>query len=227
MYDDESMRAVFDAVSAAVPGDRMRTPVQHIAAAARSRRRMRGLAGLAGTGIAAAVGVAFALPAAGAGHSAPTVQAGDRAPTVLGGTATLDGWTVHTEADGTVILTMFQLINKRALQRALAAHGVPAIVYAGTTQCSEADGETAPGGMRVFKPSTIVVHGRREAALDINRSAMPPRTEVLFSIVTNKAGVVTGGIGSELIYDGAPVACTPLFVPPAGSTPLATPPPKN
>jgi hypothetical protein len=218
MYEDEGMREVLDAVSAAVPGDRMRTPVQHIAAAARSRRRMRGLAGLAGTGIAVAAGVALALPAAGAGHGAPAA---------LGGTATLDGWTVHTEANGTVTLTMFQLINKMALQRALAAHGVPAVVYAGTTECSEADGETAPGGMRVFKPSTIVVKGRREWALDINRSAMPPRTEVLFSIVTNKAGIVTGGVDSELIYDGSPVACTPLFVPPAGARPLATPPPKS
>jgi hypothetical protein len=207
MYDDDSMREVLDAVRAAVPEDRMRTPVQHIASAARSRRRRRGLAGLAGTGLAVAAGVALALPAMGAGHSTPAAGAGHRAPAARASTAELTGWTVRTEANGTVVVTVAQLGNKAELQRVLAEHGIPAVVYAGPKECDVADSEVALGG-RAMKPSTSVIDGRSQMVLDIKPSAMPRGTEMLFNIVTNKAGVVRGG-GGELIYDGAPVTCTP------------------
>ena len=219
MNDDVNTREVLDVVKAAVPAVRMHTPVQHIASAARSRRRRRGLAGLTGTGLAVAVGLVLGLSAAGAGHSAPGAQAGS---------ARLAGWTVRTNADGTVTVTLRQLMDQAALQQVLAAHGIPAIVHAGVTMCQEADGDGPPGLQRVVSRPHVAgtYHGWRSLEIDIRPAAMPSGSKLLFNIMLDQDGVV-GSVGSELIYAGAPMEC--LTPPPPSTAPsqVLTPPAKG
>ena len=109
MSDDEATREVLGAVKAAVPDIRMHTPVQHIVSAARSRRRRRGLTTLAVSGLVVAVGLTLGLSTPGSGRSTPGAQPyGPK----------LAAWTVRTGPGGAVTLTLRQLANAAALQRA-------------------------------------------------------------------------------------------------------------
>jgi hypothetical protein len=92
---------------------RMVVPVEAVVARGQSirRRRLRTITGAAVAGAAASVLVILAiLPG---NHTAP-VQ--------------LTAWTVITEPNGTVAVTIRDLRDPAGLQRALQAHGVPAIV---------------------------------------------------------------------------------------------------
>ena len=199
MNDDEATREVLGAVQAAIPDACMHTPVQHIVSTARSRRRRRGLGQLAAFGIVVAVGLAVGLSFAGVGRSAPAVhQDGSK----------LAAWTVRTGPGDLVTVTLRQLGNAAALQRVLAAHGVPAIVRVGDSICGERDGRTLRGLFRVVSPP----QGSHPIVIHIRPAAMPSRSTLVFSI-TRVSGVVKY-TGLELIRAGAPVSC---LRPPAGS----------
>jgi hypothetical protein len=190
--DDEMTREVLGAVKAAIPDARMHTPVQHIVSTARSRRRRRGLARLAAFGLVVAVGLTVGLSFAGAGKSAPAVHQGG---------SKLAAWTVRTGPDGIVTVTLRQLGNASALQRVLAAHGVPAIVRLGDSICGERDGRPLRGLSRVVSGP----QGSHPIVIHIRPAAMPSRSKLLFSI-TRVSGVVKY-TGLELIRAGAPVSC--------------------
>jgi hypothetical protein len=93
------------------------TPVEQIVSRGRmirARRRFPGVAGALAVAAAAAVAVTTLLPSSHQpGHPAP---------------AQLTAWTVATQADGGVRVTIHQLRNPAGLQRALRADGVPASV---------------------------------------------------------------------------------------------------
>jgi hypothetical protein len=191
MSDDEATREVLGAVKAAVPDIHMHTPVQHIVAAARSRRRRRGLTRLAVSGLAVAAGLTLGLSAPGSGRNTPGAQPGG---------ARLAAWTVRTGPGGAVTVTLRQLTNAAALQHALAEHGVPAIVHVGDSICFQSDGHPLPGLFRVVThpPGFPIV-------IRIRPAAMPHGSELLFSL-TRISGAVAY-VGQELIHIGAPVSC--------------------
>jgi len=191
MSDQEATGEVLGAVKAAVPDIRMRTPVQHIVSAARSRRRRRGLTGLAVAGLAVATGLTLGLSSPGSGRSVPGPEPDG---------AKLAAWTVRTGPGGLVTVTMRQLTNAAALQHALAEHGVPAIVHAGDSICFQRNGNPLPGLSRVVThPSGFPI------VIRIRPAAMPHRSELLFSL-TRISGAVAY-VGQELIRIGAPVSC--------------------
>jgi hypothetical protein len=190
--DDEMTQEVLGAVKAAIPDARMQAPVQHIVSTVRSRRRRRGLARLAAFGLTVAVGLTVGLSFAGAGRSAPTGHQGG---------SQLAAWTVRTGPDGIVTVTLRQLANASALQRVLAAHGVPAIVHAGDSICMQRDGRPLPGLSRVVSSP----QGSHPIVIHIKPAAMPRRSEMLFSITRVSGAVKYTGL--ELIRAGAPVSC--------------------
>jgi hypothetical protein len=203
MSDDEATREVLGAVKAAVPDIRMHTPVQHIVSAARSRRRRRGLTTLAVSGLVVAVGLTLGLSTPGSGRSTPGAQPyGPK----------LAAWTVRTGPGGAVTLTLRQLANAAALQRALAEHGVPAIVHVGDSICFQSDGNPLPGLFRVVThpPGFPIV-------IRIRPAAMPHGSELLFSL-TRISGKVAY-VGQELIRIGAPVSCLHPPSSPSGTNP--------
>jgi len=122
----------------AVPG---RPPLAAITSRGRVRRRRRlaGFASLGGT-CAAAV-IALALGLAGVFGAAPTRG------TLQSGTA----FTLTSYANGTVSLKVSQVFDPAALQRALAQHGIPALVKIGT-YCSSSPAAPSPIGDGVLLP---------------------------------------------------------------------------
>jgi len=192
MSDNEITREVLAAVKAAVPDARMLTPVQRIVSAARSRRRRRGLTGLAAAGLAVAAGLTLGLSAPGPGRSTSGAQPGG---------AKLAAWTVRTGPGGVVTVTLRQLANPAVLQRVLAEHGVPAIVHAGDSICMDRDGHPLPGLFRVVSRP----QGTHPIVIRIRPAAMPKGSELLFSL-TRISGTVRYA-GEELIRTGDPVSC--------------------
>jgi hypothetical protein len=150
------------------------------------RRRLAGLAGIGGTGAAAVIALVLGL--AGVFGAAPA-----------GGTGTVEtaAFTLTSYANGTVSLKLGQLFDPAALQRALAQHGIPALVK-NDTYCSSSlaapnplrDGVlpgwgTPPPGVRGIlmsgnfpvKPSQLAPSVDPVTAV-INPAAMPPGTEL-------------------------------------------------
>jgi hypothetical protein len=119
----------------AVPG---RPPVAAITSRGRVRRRRRlgGFAGLGGT-CAAAI-IALALGLAGVFGASPTRGTGA-------------AFTLTSYANGTVSLKVSQLFDPAALQRALAQHGIPALVKIGA-YCSSSPAAPSPAGEGVLLP---------------------------------------------------------------------------
>ena len=126
MNDDQLMTAVRDSFAEV----RLDVPVEQTARrgqALRGRSRAYRVAGVAGV---AAIAGLTAVAVTGPGRAAPpaaSVSAG--APVVTGpGGIRLDAWTVSKGKDGTVNVTIRQLLDVAGLQRALRADGVPARV---------------------------------------------------------------------------------------------------
>jgi hypothetical protein len=107
----------------------------------RGRVRRRRLAGFASLGGAtAAVVIALALGLAGGFGAAPA-----------GGTGTIEtaAFTLTSYVNGTVSLKLSQLFDPAALQRALAQHGIPALVKT-DTYCSSNPAAPDPGRIGVL-----------------------------------------------------------------------------
>jgi len=110
----------------------MTTPVEHVISrgrAVRTRRRVSGVAAVAGAATAVAVGVALALPA-----SHPPTRPG----------AQLAAWTVVRQGGGGVRVTINELRDPAGLQARLRADGVPvSVTFSGhpNPACSGYSGE--------------------------------------------------------------------------------------
>jgi hypothetical protein len=105
------------------------TPVSDIISrghAVRTRRWLAGSAGLAVAGVAA--GSALAVGLSGVLGASPTRSPGTQRPTQGTNTIRSAGFVLTANADGTLSLTMSQMLDAAALEHALAAHGVPALV---------------------------------------------------------------------------------------------------
>jgi hypothetical protein len=153
---------------------KMATPVEEVMARGRGlvrRRRLRGMTG-ATAAVAAAVALLVSVAALG-GHHAPV---------------TLAAWTVVTEPSGTVAITIRDLRDPAGLQRALRAHGVPAIVRfhpSGSLMPScvtSVPSKLAAVEARVFvQPPTRSAH---RALGYINPAAIPRADKIAIDAVT-------------------------------------------
>ena len=197
MNDDQTTHEVLTAVKAAVPDTRMHTPLEQIVSTARSRRRRRGLAGLAGAGLAAGAGLTLALSPIGAGTAGnPGAHTG----------AQLAAWTVQANRDGTVTLTVRELRDAPALQRTLAEHGIPAVVHFGE-EC-QAVGKALPISelkQVLMLPPRIghpVPGNSNPIRTRINPAAMPTGSKLDFSVLHGKDSI-------DLVPPGDGVTCHP------------------
>jgi hypothetical protein len=201
---------------------RERPPLSAITSRGQAHRRRR-LAGLSGLGVTVAVactalvlGLTAALggaPARSTGRSTGRIQA---APPVTS-TATFEtaAFTLTSNANGTDTLTlpMSQMLDPAALQRALAQHGIPALVKVGA-YCVSSPPPPDPvsaGVLSIWPPLTpprrvtapSLNHltpgeanriGARSMTV-INPAAIPSGTELFFGYFNNVHAVFT-----DLIY---------------------------
>jgi hypothetical protein len=126
MNDDQLMTAVRESFAAV----RLAVPVEQTVRRGRALRgRSRAYRAAAVAGVAAIAAVT-AVTVTGPGRAAPpAASANSGAPVVTGpGGTTLDAWTVTKGSDGTVNVTIRQLLDAAGVQRALRADGVPARV---------------------------------------------------------------------------------------------------
>jgi len=167
MNDDMITRDLITTVREPFAGVRMGTPVDAVVgrgqAIRRHRRRVRAVTGAVAAAAAAAVLVAVAaLP----GSRPAPVQ--------------LTAWTVSTEPSGTVAVTIRDLRDPAGLQRALRAHGVPAIVRfyppgSSMPSCATSvPSKLATIESRVFAQPPAASHGRYLLYID---PAAVPRTD--------------------------------------------------
>jgi hypothetical protein len=180
---------------------------------AHRRRRLAGFAGLGVTG--AAGGTALALSLTGVFGAAPArstgaIQAPPPARSASTGTGTIRtaAFTLTSNANGTdtLTLTMGQMFDPAALQRALAQHGIHALVKTGI-YCSSNPAAPDPASIGVLtvqlangtpvpKPApavkTVVSAG---TVTRINPAAIPSGTELFFGYSSSDHALFT-----DLIY---------------------------
>lgn len=169
-----------------------------IARARRTRRRRRGLL-LATAGAAcAAVGLAAALALPGSQARPVHVH--------------LAGWSVDTNSNGTVSLTVHELTHVALLVRVLGEAGVPAVVTI-HSDCLN------PQNQRALDRSAALRSGR--TGVVIHPAAIPSGTAILFGLApayasrywTPSTGWVQGhgnrivGFGWGLVNTGNPLHC--------------------
>jgi hypothetical protein len=208
MNDNDELNdgAVLSAVRDSISGVPMPTAprLEAITSRGRAHRRRR----VGGLSVAAA-GACAAMVVGLAGGSGPAGPA--PAPARQGPPVHLAAFSVVTAPDGDTTLTLYpgQVANPNAVRRALAEHGIPALVTAGSF-CRTADQpasgvgqvltllprlQPGPGGQR--PGPTIVIHGSaipRGAELSIGYRHDPGSREISFT----------------LIKAGAPLTCTSL-----------------
>ena len=181
--------------------------LEAITARGRARRRRRaGWLSIAGAGACAAL---VAGLAGGGGSAGPKAQAGP-APQRDATQVHLAAFSVAAGPDGSTTLILYpgQVANPGAVRRALAEHGIPALVTAGRF-CRTAD-QPSPGvgDVAVFGgkphpfgpgqgPGPVVIYGSRiprGVELSIGYRQNPQKYEISFT----------------LIKAGAPLTCTSI-----------------
>jgi hypothetical protein len=223
LNDSALTRELHDSLSGlAVPE---RPPLAAITSRGRGyqRRRLAGFAGLGVAGVAA--GTMLALALTGILGAAPARSTG---------TIRTAAFTLTRNANGTdtLALTRNQVFDPAALQRALAQHGIPALVKIDTycrSSPAAPDPHSAgvlsvqppglrrgavpvPGGLKPMKP-LIVLPGTA-----INPAAMPPGTELFFGYFNSH------GLFSDLIHTSS-YTCSNAQQPPRGSELVKISPP--
>ena len=170
---------------------------------AHQRRRLAGLAGLGGAGVAAGIALALGLTGVlGAAPARSTGTIGTAAPARSTGTIRTAAFTLTSNANGTDTLTLThsQMFDPAALQQALAQHGIPALVKT-DTYCSSNPAAPNPASIGVLSvrapgpqpprgvfsnltPSEMnrIAAGTRTV---IKPAAMPSGTELFFSYVNS------------------------------------------
>jgi hypothetical protein len=170
----------------------MTVPARAIFAAAGKRRARRGLAA-ALTAVCAAAGLALGLLLPGGPARAVHVH--------------LAAWSVDTNSNGTVTVTVRQLMHAAQLQHVLAKAGVPAIVTF-RTECLNTQNQNALQKAGVVLKASV--HPPGEIIIP---SQIPRGDKLLFSIITvvirsNSGGVTHGrGVGWGLVKTGQTLHC--------------------
>jgi hypothetical protein len=197
---DDVMRQVRESFS----GLRMDTPVGSVFARSRIRRRRR-LSGLA-TATAATAGVVAAMTLT-LGGPAPA-RSGNPPPQPSPRPVRLAAFSLTNGPGGSTRLIMrkgprYRRLDPGALRRALARHGIPALVTVGTFCRSTAD---APAGLgQVLHPSNPA----DGSAMVINGHAMPPGTKLSIGYFPGhtRTALHNTAIRMALVKDGARLSC--------------------
>jgi hypothetical protein len=230
MNDQELITAVRQSVH----GVRMNVPAEQIISRSRAIRA-RGHRRLAAciTAVAAAGSVVLGLGLSGALGAAPNGRTGTirtTAPARSTGTIRTAAFTLTSNANGTDTLTlsMNQMLDPAALQRALAHDGVPALVKTGTSCSSNPaapdptsigvlsvqlpDGTPVPGPVRPAPPGDLN-RILPDAVTVINPAKLPTGTELFFGYFNSDHLLLAG-----LIYTSS-YTCSNGLPPggPAGS----------
>lgn len=188
-------------------GLRMDMPVEDVFARSRQHRRRR-LTGLTAV-TAAAAATAMMLSPGGPGPARSGSPPPSPGPARLAAFSVTDGPGEST----TLILYKgphYPRLDPSALRQALARHGIPALVTAGTF-CRSRPG--APGFDKVVRASSLA----DGSAMVINGEAMPSGTRL-------SIGVFPGYTRTLLIKDGVPLSCSSTSRQPAAHiTPSGTP----
>jgi hypothetical protein len=183
--------------------------VEVITARARARRQRR-LGGLSAAGAGACAALAVSL-ASGSGAAVPTAQ--QHAPQHRTAPVQLTAFSVVSSAGGTTTLTLYpgQVANPGAVRRALAGHGIPALVTAGRF-CQTATQPRWPG---IGQVATFSAAGLRHPApgrpagpaVVIYGSAIPAGAKLSIGYRQDSR---SREISFKLIQDGAPLTCTSI-----------------
>ena len=195
---------------------------------AHQRRRLAGFAGLGVTGAAAGTALALGLTGVlGAAPARSTGTIGTAAPARSTGTIRTVAFTLTRNANGTDTLTLThsQMFDPAALQRALAQHGIPALVKTDTFCSSNpaapdphsigaltvqlANGHPLPKpspAVRTVVPANFVP---ADTVTVINPAAMPSGTELFFGYFSSDHGLFF-----DLIYTSS-YTCSNGQQPPA------------
>lgn len=213
---DTDTSAVLDALKDSLHGVTMRTPVEQIVTAGRTRRRRQRLTRMA-TGLAAATGLALGVPALSHPSTAPPeADFGTGAGSVHIRTA---AFTVDSHADGTIRVTWdkqryFQ--DREGLQRALRAAGFPVLIKEGVfCEGPQDDGHPDPSGVdRVMK-----VKGSADGRviLIFNPAAMPAGKQLFIGYLSPSQLALTHGQPASvehLVPAEGPLTCTTQLPPP-------------
>jgi hypothetical protein len=174
MNDNVNDTDVLERLHSSLGGVRMRRPIDEITARGRGlRTRRRSIAGATAVGVLGA-SLAFALPLSGS--SAQPVAARSQAQSQAVN-VDLAAWSVHTNADSTVTITIRELRDPDMLRQVLAKAGVPAIVTVGTC-VRNGDGMPQIG--------IVLSHMRKPdgTIFTIKPSAMPPGAVLSIDYVT-------------------------------------------
>jgi hypothetical protein len=148
MNDNELITLVRESVA----GVHSTTPVAQIISrgrAVRTRRRLGGSAGLAVAGVA--VGSALVVGLTGVLGASPHQSTGATRATQSTGTIRTVGFILTANTNGTLTLTMSQMLDPAALQQALAQHGIAALVKT-NTYCTSDPAPAGDGVLSVNPP---------------------------------------------------------------------------
>lgn len=204
---------ILDLVDGSFGGVHMNRPIDEITARGRRlRTRRKSLAGVAAVGVVGA-SLAVALPLSGSSGQ-PGVARGPAGPAVVARTPNsgqvvnvdLAAWSVHTNADATVTLTVREYQDPVWMEQELGRAGVSAVVTQGANCALNID------GLPVI--SKVVDNYSHYTKSDpyitvITPSAMPPGT----SLFINFAGadtpnwVVSMGVQYHANVDRLPASC--------------------
>ena len=176
----------------------------------RDRRRMR--TGLAATGVAAIAALAVALPSTSGGSSARDA----------GVNVQMAGWSVHTDADAKVTLTMHDLADPDQVRKVLAEAGITAHVRVEKVKPGTGI-DCEPPSWKDYVPepnidnvplSVTMSGGTFTAIID---PALMPKGAVFSLIIFDEGASGHGFSGSVFKYD-APVTCVTFTAPHSTST---------
>jgi hypothetical protein len=155
----------------------------------RSRRRRR----VSATGAACAAAVLAGTLAVSPGSGGPAGGTGRQVHVHLA------GWSVDSNGNGTVLVTVHQLTHAQQLERALAQAGVPSIVTPGKN-CLNLRDQNALGRSGALRS------GRN--GLTIHPARIPSGARILISLFYSGGGK-PDGFGWSLVHSGERLRCGP------------------
>lgn len=162
-------------------------PVEAIIGRARRRTRRRGLVAGTGLGVAAVVlGIGVALPHLGRHEPTAAGPAGNVHQPVH---VQLADWSVNTNADGSVTITIHRITDVALLRATLARAGVPAAVL--TDPCYLPTSVRVPtppgGGLTLPTPSGPAAPNAH--TVTVAPAGIPAGAELFITVVRNSSGV--------------------------------------
>ena len=123
----------------------------------------------------------------------------------------LDAWSVNTGADGSVTITVRQLLDKAELEKALAAAGIPAVViFGGSCLFKDFGSASEPGRKLTGDPRTWVKDLAIGHFLTLYPAGVPSGDDVVIEMSYGADGKKSGpvfGFRLALLPQGTALSC--------------------